>query len=115
MTRPAPFIPNGIISETSRPGITRSDISQCRSEHEARYHVSEGTDGNHRRPPLRDSIARVVADAGPDEASFLAQLRAVVAGVETPADRLLAKYRGRPSGRASSSLPIVWSAARRLM
>jgi hypothetical protein len=47
-----------------------------------------------RRPTLRDAIASAEIDAISDEAYFLAQLRAVVAAFETPADRLLAKYRG---------------------
>ena len=48
---------------------------------------------------LRDTIASLEIDAaGSDETYFLARLRAVVAAFETPADRLLAKYRGdRPS------------------
>ena len=50
------------------------------------------------RPALLDIIAR--ADAGSDEAYFVAQLRAMVAAVETPTDRLFARYRGRPCGPA---------------
>jgi hypothetical protein len=48
----------------------------------------------HRRPTLSDTIAHAEIKAGSDEAYFLAQLRAVVAAFETPAGRLLAKYRG---------------------
>ena len=52
------------------------------------------------RPALLEIISRAEADGELDEAYFLAQLRAVVAAVETPADRLLARYRGWPSGPA---------------
>ena len=56
--------------------------------------------GAPKRPALRDVIERAEADAGSDEAYFLAQLREVVAAFETPADRLLARYREWPSGPA---------------
>jgi hypothetical protein len=52
------------------------------------------------RPALLEIIASAEADPDSDEAYFLAQLRAVVAAVETPADRLLARYRGWPTGPA---------------
>jgi hypothetical protein len=52
------------------------------------------------RPALLDIVARAQMDAGPDEAYFLAQLRAAVVAVETPAERLFARYRGWPSGPA---------------
>ena len=52
------------------------------------------------RPALLDIIASAETHANSDEAYFLAQLRAVVAAVETPTDRLLARYRGWPSGPA---------------
>ena len=52
------------------------------------------------RPALLDIIAQAEIDAYSDDAYFLAQLRAVVAAVETPTDRLLARYRDWPSGPA---------------
>jgi gamma-glutamylcysteine synthetase len=52
------------------------------------------------RPVLLDLTVRAEDDPGTDEAYFLAQLRAVVAARETQADRLFARYRGRPSGQA---------------
>jgi len=67
------------------------------------YALVEGLHPHFRRParphPLRavmlDSIARDEADPGSAEAEFLAQL---VAALETPIDRLLARFRGRPAG-----------------
>ena len=55
----------------------------------------------HRRPMrhgLVDMIAHAEADAGSDEIHLLAQLRALVAAVELPTDRLFARYHGRPLG-----------------
>jgi hypothetical protein len=43
-------------------------------------------------------IARAEADAGSDETQLLVRLRALVAAVESPADRLFARYHGRPLG-----------------
>jgi hypothetical protein len=48
------------------------------------------------RPQLVDMIARAEVDAGSDELQLLARLRALVAAVESPADRLFARYHGRP-------------------
>ena len=48
-----------------------------------------------RRTPLRDAIADAILRSG--EADPLMELRALVAALETPADRLFARYRGRPS------------------
>jgi hypothetical protein len=48
-----------------------------------------------RRMPLRDAIADAVLSVG--EADPTAELRALVAALETPADRLFARYRGRPA------------------
>jgi hypothetical protein len=48
-------------------------------------------------PALLDVIARFEGDAGPSEADFLAQLHAAIAAIEMPADRLFARYHGRPS------------------
>ena len=50
------------------------------------------------RHRLVDMIARAEADAGSDEIHLLAQLRALVAAVELPTDRLFARYHGRPLG-----------------
>ena len=52
------------------------------------------------RPALLEIIARAEIEANSHEADFLAQLRAVIAAVETPTDRLLARYRDWPSGPA---------------
>ena len=52
------------------------------------------------RPALLDIVARAQMDAGPDEAYFLAQLRAAVIAVETPAERFFARYLGWLSGPA---------------
>ena len=49
-------------------------------------------------PALLDVIARAEADPASAEARLVAELRAVVAAVETPADRMLARYRGWPAG-----------------
>ena len=46
------------------------------------------------RIPLRDAIADAILRAG--EADPTPELRALVAALETPADRLFARYRGRP-------------------
>ena len=55
-----------------------------------------------RREPMRhallDVIARAEADPDSAEADLVAQLRAVVAAVETPSDRLRSRYRGWPAG-----------------
>jgi hypothetical protein len=40
-------------------------------------------------------IARAEVDAGSDELELLARLRALVAVVESPTDRLFARYYGR--------------------
>ena len=48
----------------------------------------------HRRSGLRDLLADTRMAA--DEPDRIAELRALVAALETPADRLLARYRGRP-------------------
>jgi hypothetical protein len=56
--------------------------------------------GRPTRPALFDIVARAQAEAGSDDAHILGQLRALVAAVETPADRLLARYRGWPSARS---------------
>ncbi len=48
------------------------------------------------RTPLRDSIAELMLGTANDD--LLAELRRLVAGTETRADRLLARYRGRPAG-----------------
>ena len=55
------------------------------------------------RPALLDVVARSDTDASWDGPDFLAQLRELIAAVETPADRLLARYRGRPLAPAVSS------------
>ena len=47
------------------------------------------------RTPLRDAIADAILRAG--EADPTPELRALVAALETPADRLFTRYRGRPS------------------
>ena len=47
------------------------------------------------RMPLRDAIADAILRVG--EADPTPELRALVAALETPADRLFARYRGRPS------------------
>ena len=78
-----------------------------------RRHRREDVDGenqrcDHRRPALGDIIARAETDAGSNEAYFLAQLRAVVAAFETPADQLLAKYRGRPGRSGPVRLRASW-------
>ena len=52
------------------------------------------------RPALLDIIAHAVTDAGSDDVDILELLRTLVAAVETPADRLLARYRGWPSAPA---------------
>ena len=49
-------------------------------------------------PALLDVIARFESDAGSDEAELLAGLRAAIAAVEAPVDRLFARYHGRSSG-----------------
>ena len=49
-------------------------------------------------PALLDVIARADANPGSAEADLVAQLRAVVAAVETPSDRLRARYRAWPAG-----------------
>ena len=49
-------------------------------------------------PALLDVIARFEGDAGTDEADLLARLQAAIAAVETPVDRLFARYHGRSSG-----------------
>ena len=48
-----------------------------------------------RRSGLREIIAATFI--GVDETDRLSELRAVIAALETPADRLLARYRGRPA------------------
>jgi hypothetical protein len=48
-----------------------------------------------RRIPLRDAIAEAILRVG--DADPTPELRALVAALETPADRLFARYRGRPS------------------
>ena len=57
-----------------------------------------------RREPLRSAllevIARAEADPHSDAAGLVAQLREVVAAIETPIDRLLASYRSWPAGPA---------------
>ena len=86
--------------------VTGSGISRRLFENAVgRRHWREGIDGEtaRRRPALRDIIARVETDAGSNGAHSFAQLRAVVASFETPADQLLAKYRGRPIGPAHST------------
>jgi hypothetical protein len=47
-----------------------------------------------------DIIEHAEADPRSDEATFLAQLRAIVAAVETPGDRLFASYCSRPARSA---------------
>jgi hypothetical protein len=47
------------------------------------------------RTPLREAIADAILSAG--ETDPTAELRALVAALETPADRLFARYRGRPA------------------
>jgi hypothetical protein len=47
-----------------------------------------------RRIPLRDAIAEAILRVG--DADPTPELRALVAALETPADRLFARYRGRP-------------------
>ena len=49
-----------------------------------------------RRHPSR--LRAILADTliGADETADLSELRALVAAIESPADRLLARYRGRP-------------------
>jgi hypothetical protein len=49
-------------------------------------------------PALLDVIARAEVDPQSNEAKLVAELREVVAAVETPSDRLLANYRSWPSG-----------------
>jgi hypothetical protein len=51
------------------------------------------------RPALLDLVAQVLDHRHPEDAEFLAQLRAAVAVVDTPIDRLFARYRGRASLR----------------
>jgi hypothetical protein len=43
-------------------------------------------------------IACAETDAASDETQLLERLRALVAAVELPADRLFARYHGRPLG-----------------
>jgi hypothetical protein len=47
----------------------------------------------------RSRLGAIMLDTliGTDPAADLSELRALVAVVESPADRLLARYRGRPS------------------
>jgi hypothetical protein len=52
---------------------------------------------SHHRLSLRPALLDAIAQAGSDEVALLAELRAVVAATETPADRMLARYRGWPS------------------
>jgi hypothetical protein len=47
-----------------------------------------------RRSGLRHVLADTLVAA--DEPERIAELRALIATLETPADRLLARYRGRP-------------------
>ncbi len=56
---------------------------------------------SHHRLSLRPALLDAIAEAGSDEAALLAELRAVVAAAETPADRMLARYRGWPSRPAT--------------
>ncbi|HRO11129.1 hypothetical protein [Amaricoccus sp.] len=65
-----------------------------------------------RRTPLRDAIAEALfTTAGADAA---VELRALVAARETRAERLFARYRGRPSralrrGRWTDGIPgAIW-------
>jgi hypothetical protein len=55
---------------------------------------------NHRLP-LGPALLDVMGEAGSDEAALLAELRAVIDAVETPAGRMRARYRGWPSRRAT--------------
>jgi hypothetical protein len=52
------------------------------------------------RPTLLDIIARAETDTGSDEIDILVLLRTLVTAVETPADRLFARYHGRPSAHS---------------
>ena len=61
------------------------------------------------RTPLRDAIADALLRAG--EADPTAELRALVAALETPADRLFARYRGRPSRALRDSWAAGYSPA----
>ncbi len=54
-----------------------------------------------RRPSLREAIADAILRAGEDDPT--AELRALVAALESPTDRLLARYRGRPARAAYRS------------
>ena len=47
------------------------------------------------RLPLRDAVAEAILRAG--NADPVDELRAIVAALETPADRLFARYRRRPA------------------
>jgi hypothetical protein len=100
MTHLSPFIHGRTISDGFAPmDIADSGRSQRLPRHAARCYGRTEADGetqrfSYRRPTLRDAVARAEIDAGSGGAYFLAQLRAVVAAFETPADRLLAKYRG---------------------
>ena len=69
-----------------------------------------------RRMPLRDAIAEPLfraggADPSPElDARLDAELRALLAGRETAAERLFARYRGRPAralrrGRWTDGIP----------
>ena len=55
----------------------------------------QATSALRRRIPLRDAIAETILRVG--DADPTPELRALVAALETPADRLFARYRGRPS------------------
>ena len=57
-------------------------------------------------PALLDVIARLERDTGPDEVDLLARLQATIAAVETPIDRLFARYHGRSSGPQNSQEDI---------
>jgi hypothetical protein len=59
-----------------------------------------------RRTGLRDIIADSLI--GADETDRISELRAVIAALETPADRLLARYRGRPARPLARAPHVAW-------
>jgi hypothetical protein len=57
-------------------------------------------------PRRRSGLRDIVADTfiGADETDRISELRAVIAALESPADRLLARYRGRPTRSLAGAL-----------
>jgi hypothetical protein len=61
-----------------------------------------------RRHPSR--LRAILSDTliGADETTDLSELRALVAAIESPADRLLARYRGRPDRPLAGPRSAAW-------